>query len=683
MGSSRKYAFKITANLSAVVLLLNTYVFSADALPGMKDIESAAEKARLTLEKFMQESFELRMKYEYSGKFLRQEDKENLRKLAERASNELLTIAENQRKLKQQIEDYPGEDWDERYGVTGLWRRLSADLCATNLVKCQTDYYFGLTVDWSILNKTLQELREEIIALDTAFSSANSRLLRAKVLALTKIDSAWNALATDILNSLMDRANVPEAIYFRAAIERLKLAQLVTPEPLDSLAQEITQSSCVDDFELILSLASLRRRYDPNGLEKTVSLRPQTEDFLGSLALADLSHRCEANQPTEQNLQKVSVFEAELAAGAAWKDKAQDHKTLLYQLSSTERFQTPLILYVTALAFADTAPAKAVNLLVEASRLSQSNESSKLNIEPFKIAEQAAQLAYNLLAEDSTQCERVLKAFENYVKIGGERIDRGLEYIYSTILNDCGFIEESEELLRKMADRPAGRWRNRASFELTTNAIRQKQYKDRRQKSTLLRQLSSLAAENKDCKHAEAVKELLSEVIGEIEEYKARTGDFNEMMQDFKKTARFCYDCSADEQSSLLLAEVCVIAAGKDKEKLFEAEKLLDNITEYTDVNGVDFVRCRARLLDEQGKFDEAAGLWAQVAEIRKSESLEVNQRSWKWWRAKFYELCCWAQCPQTRKKDVLHTIEVLESSFANIPALWAGKLNSLKQQIK
>ncbi len=683
MGSPNKYAPKITTILYMVILFLHATTVSANAPPCAQDIEATAKEVRLISDTFMQQSFELRMKHEYSGKFLTQEDKENLRKLAKRASDDLHTIAENLQKLKQQIEDYQGEDWDERYGVTGLWRKLSTDLYATKLAKCEIDYYFGLTVDWSILNKTLKELREEVISLDTAFSSANSRLLRAKILALAKIDSAWNVSATDILNSLMDEAKVPEAIYCRAAIERLKLAHLVTPEPLDALAQKITQSSCADDFELILSLASLRRRYDPNGLENTVSLWPQTEDFLGSLALADLSYRLETEQLTEQNLQQISVFEAELATRAAWKNEAKDHKTLLDHLSRTEKFQTPLILYVTALAFADTSPAKAVNLLLKTSRLAKLEQSDKLNIEPSKIAEQAARLAYNLLAEDSTHCELVLEAFENYSKKGGEQIDRELEYLYSTVLNDCGFVEKGKKLLRRIADRPAGPWRGRARFELTINVIRQKQHKDPEEKNRLLRQFSGLIVENKDCEHVEAVKELLSEVIGEIEAHEAKTGDSAKMMQDYKRTAHFCYDCSPDQQSGLLLAEVCVLAAGKDKERLAEAEKLLKDIAQNIDDNDVDFARCRARLLCKQDKFDQAAELWTQVAEMRKSESSAANQRNWKWWRAKFYELHCWAKCPQTTKKDVLHTIEVFENSFVDMPALWAEKLNLLKQQLK
>jgi hypothetical protein len=38
---------------------------------------------------------------------------------------------------------------------------------------------------------------------------------------------------------------------------------------------------------------------------------------------------------------------------------------------------------------------------------------------------------------------------------------------------------------------------------------------------------------------------------------------------------------------------------------------------------------------------------------------------------------------PQTEKQGVLHTIEVLESNYTNIPPLWAGKLNLLKQKCR
>ena len=84
-----------------------------------------------------------------------------------------------------------------------------------------------------------------------------------------------------------------------------------------------------------------------------------------------------------------------------------------------------------------------------------------------------------------------------------------------------------------------------------------------------------------------------------------------------------------------------------------------------------------------QGKFAEAARLWAQLAKSRKSEAPETARRIWKWWRAKFYELDCCAKMPQTDKMSVLHTTEVLESSFTDIPPFWAKKLNLLKQKCR
>jgi hypothetical protein len=111
-----------------------------------------------------------------------------------------------------------------------------------------------------------------------------------------------------------------------------------------------------------------------------------------------------------------------------------------------------------------------------------------------------------------------------------------------------------------------------------------------------------------------------------------------------------------------------------------EVEKLLTDMTKNTEHQDVDTLRCRARLRTKQGRFNEAAPLWAKIAEMRRRESTEAARRSHRWWRAKFYELYCWARLPQTQKEDILHALEVLENSFTDIPPPWAEKLAALKQ---
>ena len=771
---------------------------SANALPTAEDIDSPAEAAKQIAETFMRESLNLRMQYEFSGKFLTQRNKANLKKIAERAGDQLQEIAESQRKLKQQIEDYESHDWDSRYGSTGLWRKLFADLYATRLSKCEIDLYLALTAQQAERDKILHKILVQIDSLEQIHDAAYAQFLRAKTLALlARTDSACKPLAKKEFDALMERSDMRHSTVFRIEIERIKFLGLTEPDRLGTVAENIAKSRCADDLELVLYLASLQHRYDPKGFEKTANLFPQTEGLLGSLVLSDLSNRFDAGQLTTENLEQTNVFEAELAAQAAWKSNPAAHKTLLENFADMHKFQTPLILYVTAVAFADSSPAKTVELLIKASKLQSAiggQKSDKLGIGAEEIAKQAAQLAYNSFAKDLLNCQLTTEAFENYLTITQGRVDEELEYRYVTILNICSLSEKAKKLLQKIADRPAGKCRNRARLDLVLQAIQEKQHEKQEHRSELLKQLSDLIAscasqndkhdelrieaitiycqlllESKDkgsaqkvlnvitkadtirepnlnvfkskalrqlgrlgesadcllfaidpnrCEHANEAMELLSEVIDKIDYYQAKKDDFPKMVQNCYKLASFCYNCFDGRQNrwaGLLLAEVSVFAAEKEKGKLPAVENLLNNLA--GDANDVNLLRCRARLLSEQDKFCEAAGLWAQVAKIRESESPSANpvrserdltlkkgrqkgtrspggtdtasewtsnganQRNWKWWRAKFYELYCWSKCPQAQKENIPHTIDVLDASFTDIPPLWAEKLKQLKQQ--
>ena len=755
MGTSDKYAHKILTTVCMVVFFFRAVGVLADTLPTAEDIEALAEDARLTAETFMQQSLKPRMGYEYSGKFLTKADEENLRNLAETASDSLQAIAKNQQQIKQQIEDYQGDDWDDKYGSTGLWRKLSAEMYTTNLSRCEIDFYLALTAEQPQKNKVLHNILAEVDSLELMRLPATSQLLKARTLALlAQTDPAYKSLAEKEYNMLMIRSDMRHLTALRISIERIKLLGPTKADNLDKLAETIAKSSCSDDMELVLTLACLQRSLNQSkALEKTVRLFPQTADAIGQLALSDLSHRL-AHQ---QSLQQISVFEAELAVQAAWKNEVKDYERLLSHLAGIEKFQTPLILYVTALVYVDSSPIKAVNLLVEASKLQQQQKSDKLAVSAEEIAEQAAWFAYNLFAADSLDCPPVLEAFENYYTKAGKEIDEELEYLYSVVLDSCGQTLESQGVLERIADRPAGYWRNRAELDLIRKAIQQsdplnRQYyilfwrlsnliadcseqdeRDRQLRTEAVTVYCQLLLESKEnrsaqkvldilteaettrapnlnvfkakalqqlgrldesaecllstidpnsCEYTSEAMGLLSEVVDTIERFKKSDLSF---MSNCKQLAQFCYDCLDGQQrrqAGLFLAEISIFAAAKEKDKLLAVEKLLSNLAN-DDVGDVDLLRCRARLLTENGKFKEAAGLWAQIAEIRKSELPEASRRGWKWWRAKFYELYCWAKSPQTKKEEVLHTIEVLENTFTNIPPLWAEKLDFLKQQCR
>ena len=649
-----------------VVLFLSTAAAA-------EDVNELARAAGLITDTFMQESFRLRMGYEYNGEFLIPDDKNNLYKLAKKAGEELQTIAEKQNRLKQQIEDYNGDDWDIRYGSTGLWRKLSAQLYVTNLDKCEIDYYLALAADQPQQSRLLQDILNLINSLDQLQTLSYTNLLMAKVLALlARTDPSYKAAAIKQLDTLKLQSEVVLAT--SAAIEKIKLTGPQDTDQLDTLVRTLAQNYHKEYLELILSAAFLqKRRYTPQAFEKTVNLFPQIEDIAGSFVLSALSSR-------QEQLQQLSVFEAELAVQAARENTTQDHKWLLDYLCEREKFQTPLILYTAAEMTAESSPVKAAELLVKASSLQMSQKSSRLEISAGQIAAQAAQMAYGLLAEDANNCALALEAFDNYFTIADNQFDEELEYLYTIVLNICGRCEKGKELLKKIASSASGIWRNRAKRDLTVQTIRQGRYENQADLAETVCCLLEVG-DPELCENIDDAMALLSGIVDRIDGFEVHNPQF---MADCKKLAQVCYDCLDGRQkrtAGLFLAEVSLFEAAGDQEKLSNLERLLDNLASNSKGDDVDLLRCRARLLTEQNRFDKAAKLWAQICRMQKNDTGPANRPSRQWWRAKFYELDCWAKCPQTKKEDVLHTIEVLESTLSDIPPLWADKLNLLKQR--
>ena len=192
-------------------------------------------------------------------------------------------------------------------------------------------------------------------------------------------------------------------------------------------------------------------------------------------------------------------------------------------------------------------------------------------------------------------------------------------------------------------------------------------------------------AQAKRCRYVDQTMQLLSYVIEKIDSEQVANQNFRSMAENCKKLAEYCYECldgQQKQQAALYLAEITLFAVNDEDEKLSEIELLLINF-EKTNIRDINLLRCKAGLLTKQKKFKEAAGLWATICNMRKFDVQIENQRSWKWWRAKSYELECLSKIPGKQKNKIAHTIEVLQNSFTNIPKLWAEKLAKLKSQCK
>ncbi|MCJ7692828.1 MAG: hypothetical protein MUO22_05380, partial [Sedimentisphaerales bacterium] len=462
-----------------------------------------------------------------------------------------------------------------------------------------------------------------------------------------------------------------------AAVEKIKLTGLAEPNELNALVEVLGQSSYDTYPELILSLMFLQRRHDPAGLEETLKIWPQAQGILGPLVLADLSDQI----ARRQDLEEISSLEAELAAYAAWQEKPYEYRELLERLAESEKTRTPLTVYVAAVSLAESGPARSAGLLIEAAYLQQKQPNELLELFPAQIASQASYLAYNLFTYEPNQCQIVIDVFDSYAALAKGKMLEELEYLYATVLKDCGRVDKSTELLQKIAEKSSRHWSEAAKLELIAQTVRGKKYEPQ-QINDLLEGFKNSIAQSRDCDYAPEAMQLLAEAVGTMEQFAEDDSGF---VSNCKELARFCFDClegNLKQKAALLLVEVSAIQLPQQI-ALADFEQLLESLAEDNMRDDVDFIRCSARLAIAQRKFDTAAKLWSKIAQITKDDTTAAGTRTWKWWRAKYYELYCWANHDLAEKQQITHNIEILRNSFDDIPLFWAEKLDRLKWEIK
>jgi len=175
---------------------------------------------------------------------------------------------------------------------------------------------------------------------------------------------------------------------------------------------------------------------------------------------------------------------------------------------------------------------------------------------------------------------------------------------------------------------------------------------------------------------------IVSTIIDEIELWQKDANDFNELLQNCHTLAVFA-NKSATYETSDLLGEVVALRAVFENSAFYK--KMLSSVeasmTASPTTGNIIYLRSTARLLMAQEKFDQAAKLWARIAELKRNESTDRNQKSYGWWQANFYELDCLAKSQQADKQNIAHVIDVLSGSYPQIPAPWPEKLGLLKKQ--
>lgn len=759
-------AMRMIATTLAVIcvsaLTVAGFAAGADELPDATDVTSLTTRAEAVFNKFLENSLTPRMYYEYTSNSDCGELKEKLFSLASDTSIELQEVYELQKKTKEAIEAHEGMDWDSRYGVTGLWRKISSDIKRTLWHKCRANYYLATASDKDSREWLLRGIILMCTPAETAFAPAEAELLKIRADALSTKDADLSKSRTrDSVRQLLEQKNLSNNVYFDASILLLQNEDGFMPARLTYLAEKLTKSAYANDFEKNLKLSFLGLRGQRSDLlEKVCARWPGAETLVGRIVLSELS--CEkSEEKLKAAILTKTPFEIDLAVMATRKKDAnsaetvgagaENYKTLLKTICRIEKFQSPVALYITAQGHVDSEPANAIGYYMRAATKQKEKKDKRLNLTPNRIAAQAAEFAYGLYYRDPAYKQAAMEAMVFYNRMAKKGPDQQLQYMYACLLGDCDQKRAAAELLETIA-KDGGKFASQARLDLIGQ--RAAEAKDAGSRAKLLAELKDLIAaigknkqehlaieamklycglllENGDKGSAQQVLAMLEGAKGvtdaDIEIVRAEamrqqgdlfgaakvlfriseadtpnwsptaTGILTELMNKAllrSNLAEFillaernakCAGADFKDQAELIRVEIDLLAWERNEwEHSYrphtQAEKILNELpVEFHE--DIGYMRCRARLLIEMEQFDEAGRLWAQIAEANSSIG-SAKTRSVRWWRAKYYQIKCFAKMPRTKKQDVEHAIEVLENSYKQIPPFWAERLSGLKSDM-
>ena len=322
------------------------------------------------------------------------------------------------------------------------------NLLKTTLSRLEVQYYLALAFDQRGQTDILHQILTQLDTLGNLSNSPDWHLLKAKTLALlSKPEPTYKPLAKKELDFILAQKDIPCQVQFRAELEMIKLSGQFT-----ELADKIAQTECKYDNEIYLASACLGHRFEPESIEKTVSLFSHIQNQFGKIVLDDLQQRYKKDGLADVNSLPVTAYEAEQAAGAASGEELKTYGPIFEQLISAPKFRTPALLFTVGQAVIETSPDKTTRLSIEASRLMKEKPDRMLILSAASVAKFAIAATGRRYKINSDDCPLTIEAYENYLSIADPNSDADfnhIEYDYSSVLDSCGRENQSKAASRK------------------------------------------------------------------------------------------------------------------------------------------------------------------------------------------------------------------------------------------
>lgn len=685
-----------------------------------------------TYQEFVEASVQLRLGYDYKNKFLTDQDRQSLHDMAIDTEKKLEQIHASQSRLLELIEDYEGDDWEKKFGKTGLWKRLKKNIFSTIVFQSEVSFYKNLCVD-SQLQVDNSKISLEKLELYGQSDNFYVKLIKAK------FNSLFDpAKAIEIMNEINREILIGEqACIYDVEINKIRIdAGLV----VDVNAVRNAVQTC-GEFETGIKGAFLLGRLgDMSALQQIIEKYSQSEFFVSRLSYHYIADLIESNEP----LDKVTLFEAELAAKYAIAEQdIKKNEDVMTALIGKNRFQNPAVYYAAAKVLEDNKhTVKAVDFYIVTSLFDGEN--------PYKIdaATRAIELGYRLYTHNPENTALAIKAFENYKKCCGDDISPQQQYLYGKVVAGVGMTEKAKKIFTSLKEQ-ISEFTNFARYELLYIDILSGTPDDPNKRDTVISELLGLIKAAKKQKQTQLEKNCLliygQMLVGQGNDEQAKEflekakdiegGELNiykgwayGKLKDYQKAVDVFYksfkqeDIDCASQAIWLIGQIadrieyilegiknkndfidkCIYIGRqswkncKDMEKAYAGmyliellgfsekydpvlDNVLDEIAQKIDTNSIEFLRAKARFSYAKADFRTAGMCWSRINSFYRTD--QTGEQDSRWWRSKYYELLSLSKLPGS-KDQILHTIEVTKNSHPTQDDFWNAKLDILIDHI-
>ncbi len=715
-------------------IIIGSACIAADGnLPTKEQIFSLREQIDKTFIDFIQQSIEVRLGYTYKGDFVTSQDKSKIKMLAAQKSVELDSVLQKQEQLLKEIQDYQDQDWESKFGKTGLFRQLKSDIEKTLIAKIEIDCWTVRTQD-NRENGTLKILLERWESLDLG-SVGFKKFLLGRIISAGNNQKALSVY--DSIDTSDFDANLKKQLLLEKSQARLHVGEQIDVNELEKLA--LSDNDIEARLRAALMLCKVSRC---DVLEAVIKKYPSSTAVISRIFYEEIKSSPASLIENISETQASLAVEYILANGCDLSSVAVIDKLLEYP-----KFQKGLCYYVGAKCLEELHPAKAVKYFVEASRRYQDNKIYTAS----QAALDAVGIAYSIYEKDKQYLPLAIESFGNLEKTAPNAFDNKMKYLYAKLFRAAGNEDRYSQLIKELSASD-NQYAVYSSYDTILARIEQASAQDNfppeiaSELENLVTQSSELGikdiAENsavllgqvilKDntsagaekiillfeqhklagaclfykaralsilerfeesvgvcadavkqtgygCRNLYEVYTVIGPVVDDIENSLDKAKDPNKLLSDIEIIGKGCLNSDSSD-----LAEAVVFAylesaafAGKwDNAKQSEFDKTAVSAAK----DSLAYKRCLARISFVIGNHSQSATQWADIAKYYKLTG-KSPQDNLRWWRAKYYQLLSLSKVEKDTS-GIKHHIEVLLKSSQDTDNIWAKRLQSMLGQL-